>query len=79
MRAHSAAEIRERMPAQFRTDDASNDIAGLQSLKAMLSEDGRLTPESAAMVRKVLSVSLEKVRSADIDLSKTYTNEFVGR
>jgi hypothetical protein len=45
----------------------------------MLSEDGRLTPESAAIVKKVLSVSLEKVRSANIDLSKTYTNEFVDR
>jgi NitT/TauT family transport system substrate-binding protein len=79
MRAHTAEEIRARMPAQFRTEDASTDNEGLQSLKAMLSEDGRLTPESAAMVKKVLSVSLEKVRSADIDLAKTYTNEFVGR
>lgn len=79
MRSHSSEEIREQMPQQFRTGDAATDIAGLHSLKAMLSEDGRLTPESAAMVRKVLSVSLETVRSANIDLSKTYTNEFLSR
>jgi NitT/TauT family transport system substrate-binding protein len=79
MRSHTPEEIRARMPAQFRTDDAAADLEGLQSLKAMLSEDGRLTPESAAIVKKVLSVSLEKVRSANIDLSKTYTNEFVDR
>jgi NitT/TauT family transport system substrate-binding protein len=79
MRSHTPEEIRTRMPAQFRTDDAAADLEGLQSLKAMLSEDGRLTPESAAVVRKVLSVSLEKVRSANIDLAKTYTNEFVDR
>jgi NitT/TauT family transport system substrate-binding protein len=79
MRSHSPEEIRERMPKEFRTEDAATDIEGLQSLKAMLSEDGRLTPESAAIVKKVLSVSLEKVRSANIDLSKTYTNEFLGQ
>ncbi len=79
MRSHTSEEIRARMPAQFRTDDAAADLQGLQSLKAMLSADGRITPESAAMVQKVLSVSLEKVRSANIDLSKTYTNEFLGQ
>jgi NitT/TauT family transport system substrate-binding protein len=79
MRSHTPEEIRARMPAQFRTDDAAADLEGLQSLKAMLSEDGRLTPESAAIVKKVLSVSLEKVRSANIDLAKTYTNEFLSR
>jgi hypothetical protein len=36
-----------------------------------------MTPESAAAVRKVLSVSLEDVRTANIDLDKTYTNEFL--
>jgi NitT/TauT family transport system substrate-binding protein len=79
MRFHSSEEIRERMPKEFRTEDTATDIEGLRSLKAMLSEDGRLTPESAAIVRKVLGVSLEKVRSANIDLSKTYTNEFLGQ
>jgi sulfonate transport system substrate-binding protein len=79
MRSHTREAIRERMPAQFRTDDAAADLEGLQSLKAMLSEDGRLTPESAAIVKKVLSVSLEKVRTANIDLAKTYTNEFLSR
>jgi sulfonate transport system substrate-binding protein len=77
MRSHSAEEVRERMPAHFRTEEASNDIAGLRAMQAMLSPDGRLTPEATAMVLKVLSVSLENVRGASIDLAKTYTNEFV--
>jgi NitT/TauT family transport system substrate-binding protein len=79
MRSHSPDEIRGRMPAQFRTEDAASDLEGLQSLKAMLSPDGRLSPESAEIVRKVLSVSLEKVRLANIDLTKTYSNEFVSK
>jgi NitT/TauT family transport system substrate-binding protein len=79
MRSHSPEEIRAKMPESFRTQDAAADIEGLQSLKAMLSEDGRFTPESAEAVKRVLSVSLEKVRSANIDLAKTYTNEFLSR
>lgn len=77
MRSHSPEEIRERIPAPFRTEDAAADVDGLRATQAMLSPDGRLTPEAAAMVRKVLSVSLESVRGATIDLDKTYTNEFV--
>jgi NitT/TauT family transport system substrate-binding protein len=77
MRTHSPEEIRDRMPAQFRTEDAAADAAGLLATQAMLSPDGRLTPESAAIVRKVLNVSIESVRNATIDLEKTYTNEFV--
>jgi NitT/TauT family transport system substrate-binding protein len=79
MRSHSPEEIRAKMPPAFRTEDASTDLDGLQSLKAMLSEDGRMTAESAEAVRKALAGSLESVRSANIDLARTYTNEFLSR
>ncbi len=77
MRTKRPEEIREKMPAAFRSEDAATDIQSLRFMQAMLSPDGRLTPESAAAVQKVLSVSLPEVRSAD--LSKTYTNEFVAK
>ena len=77
MRAHSPEEIRARQPAQFHTEDAASDLDALRAMQAMLSPDGRMTPESTAMVRKVLDVSLESVRAASIDLTRTYTNEFV--
>jgi NitT/TauT family transport system substrate-binding protein len=77
MRSKTPQEIRAKMPAAFRTDDEAADLEGLQSLKAMLSEDGKLSPESAAIVKQVLGVSLEKVRNAPIDVSKTFTNEFL--
>jgi len=78
MRTHSPEEIRNRMPPEFRTEDADADLEGLRTAQAGLSADGRVTPESAAAVRKVLGVSLESVRTATIDLDKTYTNEFLG-
>jgi NitT/TauT family transport system substrate-binding protein len=77
MRTHPADQIRQRMPPQFRTENAETDLEGLTSMQAMLSKDGKLTPESAETVRKVLSVSLSDVRTARIDLEKTYTNEFI--
>ena len=67
------------MPPEFRTDDEDVDVEGLRAVQAMLSPDGKLTPESAAAVRKVLNISLDSVRTASIDLGKTYTNEFVAR
>jgi NitT/TauT family transport system substrate-binding protein len=78
MRTHSAEEIRNRMPPQFRTEDEPTDVEAMRIAQAMLSTDGRLTPESTEAVRRVLSLSLDQVRDAHIDLAKTYTNEFVG-
>ena len=77
MRAHSPEEIRARMPASFRTDDPATDHDGLRSLQNMLSPDGRITPESAAAVHQVLSVSLEGVRAKAIDVRATYTDQFL--
>ncbi len=79
MRSKTPQEIRAKMPAAFRTEDEAADLEGLRSLQAMLSEDGKLSPESAAIVKQVLGVSLEKVRNAPIDVSKTFTNEFVNQ
>jgi len=77
MRTHSPAEIRDKTPAQFRNADQEADLAGLRFVQTMLSPDGRLTPESTEAVLKVLSISLDDVRSATIHLDRTYTNEFV--
>jgi NitT/TauT family transport system substrate-binding protein len=76
MRTHSPEEIRQKMPASLRIEDAMVELEGVESLKNMLSEDGTFTPEGPALVEKVLATSMENVRNAKIDLSKTYTNEF---
>ena len=77
MRSHTPEEIREKMPASFRTEDAATDVAVLRTAQAMLSIDGRFTPEAVEAVHQVLSTSLESVRNAKIDLSKTYTNDLI--
>jgi NitT/TauT family transport system substrate-binding protein len=77
MRFHTPEEIRQKMPPSLRIEDAQIELEGVRSLKNMLSEDGLFTPEGASVVQKVLATSMETVRAAKIDLSKTYTNEFL--
>jgi NitT/TauT family transport system substrate-binding protein len=77
MRSHTPEEIREMMPASFRTEDAATDVEVLRTAQAMMSADGRFTAEAVEAVHKVLSTSLPAVRDAKIDLGKTYTNAFV--
>jgi NitT/TauT family transport system substrate-binding protein len=43
----------------------------------MFSPDGVMNADGARAARTVLAASMEKVRGATIDVSKTYTNEFV--
>jgi NitT/TauT family transport system substrate-binding protein len=44
----------------------------------MFSPDGLMDAAGAQAVRTLLAGSMEKVKAAQIDLSKTYTNEFIG-
>ena len=74
MRTHTPADIRNQMARRSSAPPMPPPIwKDCATCKAMLSPDGRMTPESAAAVRKVLSISLEDVRTANIDLGKTYT------
>ena len=75
MRTHTPEEIFEKLPASFRTGDRAGDLAGLRSLQDMLSRDGKMDPAAPAVVRKVLGTSIAAIRTASIDLSKTYSNE----
>jgi NitT/TauT family transport system substrate-binding protein len=77
MRTHTAEEIREKMLASFRTEDVVTDLEVLRTAQAMLSVDGKFTPEAVGAVQKVMSTSLESVRNAKIELGKTYTNEMI--
>jgi NitT/TauT family transport system substrate-binding protein len=74
---HSAQEIADKTPASFRGDDPALYVEAVKNSMAMFSPDGLMAADGAESVRKLLAESIEKVRNAKIDLSKTYTNEFV--
>jgi NitT/TauT family transport system substrate-binding protein len=79
IREHSPEEIRARMPPQRRSPDVEADLEALRATIPMLSAEGTVSAEGAEIVRKVLALSVEKVRITPIDLSQTYTNEFIWR
>lgn len=69
IRQHSAEEILARMPAEFRVGDARAEIEAIKMAKPMYSTDGTISQAGAAAVMRV--------RGANVDLAKTFTNDFV--
>jgi NitT/TauT family transport system substrate-binding protein len=77
MGTHSAEEVRAQMPEATRMPDAEADLQAIRQAQQTLSPDG-VTPDSAPhLMREFLAISSEKVRTANIDFTKVYTNEFV--
>ena len=77
MQTHTPQEIAGKMPKVFRGDDDALYVEALNSSMPMFSPDGVMAADGAEAVRTQLAGSIEKVRAASIDVSKTYTNEFI--
>jgi NitT/TauT family transport system substrate-binding protein len=77
MQTHSPAEIAAKTPSAFRAGDDALYVEALKASMPMFSPDGALSPAGAEVVHRLLADSLDKVRTASIDLSKTFTNEFI--
>lgn len=76
MHSHTPEEIASKTPA-FGGEDQTLYVEALRNSMPMYSLDGVMPPDGAEAVHKLLMQSLDKVRTAKIDLSSTYTNEFV--
>jgi len=77
MQQHSPEQIAGKMPAAYRGEDAAVYVEALRNSMPMFSPDGIMSSEGAEAVKKVLSLSLEKVRKANVDTAQTFTNELV--
>ena len=75
--SHTPEEIADKMPPEMVGKDKSLYVAALKNTLPMYSETGRMDPKGAAAVLAVFSQSSPDVAKANIDLSKTYTNDFV--
>lgn len=75
--SHSAAEIAEKMPKDFYAGDKEGYIKALADGKAMFTPDGVMPAGGPETVLAVLSGFSKNVKGKNIDLSKTYTTEFV--
>ena len=74
---HSAAEIADKMPADFSVGDRAGYIKALSEGKGMFTPDGVMPQGGPETVLAVLSGFSKSVKGKTIDLSKTYTTEFV--
>jgi len=74
---HNAEEIAAKMPADYYAGDQALYIKALADGKAMFTADGRMPESGPPTVLKILSAFNKNVQGKNIDLSKTYTTEFV--
>ncbi|GAA3084752.1 ABC transporter substrate-binding protein [Rhizobium viscosum] len=77
MEDHTAAEIVEKLPPEFISGDKETYVKAIENARAIFSTDGMLSEDDIKTPLAVLQSFNEKVAAAKIDLSKTYTNEFV--
>ena len=75
--SHTPEEIMGKMPPEMVGKDKDQYLAALKNTIPMYSETGRMDPKGTSAVLAVFSQSSPEVAKANIDLSKTYTNEFV--
>ncbi|MGN6524680.1 MAG: ABC transporter substrate-binding protein [Actinomycetes bacterium] len=75
---HSGAEIADHMPADYYSGVGKDKYAkALDAGKGMFTADGVMPDGAPDTVLAVLGKALPDVAKADVDLSKTYTTEFV--
>ena len=75
--SHSVEEIMAEMPEEFVGAEPEIYKAGMEASLETFSTDGVMEKEGPEAVYEVLSLSLDEVENADIDVTNTYTNEFV--
>ncbi len=75
--SHSAEDIAAQMPAAFLVGGRAQYVQALQRDKAMFTPDGRMPDGGPQTVLKVMSLVARGVRGKTIDLSKTFSSEFV--
>jgi NitT/TauT family transport system substrate-binding protein len=73
---HSADEIAAKMPADYQKDKALY-VSALKASLPMYTVDGKMPADGPDTVLKVLSGFNPAIKGKHVDLSKTYTNEFV--
>lgn len=77
IKTHTPEQIADKMPKDYYGNNKEIYVQALRNSMPMYSADGRMPPGGAETVLSVLSAYNPNVKGKKIDLSKTYTNEFV--
>src|SRR5258706_886296 len=76
---HTAAEIADMMPKDYYAGDKALYVAALHGNLGIFTPDGVMTKDGPSTAIAVLSSFNKNVMGKTIDLSKTYTTEFVDK
>ncbi|MFI8993229.1 ABC transporter substrate-binding protein [Streptomyces sp. NPDC053542] len=74
---HSAKEIAAKMPRKYAGDDPAVYEQAIDQAKDAYAKDGLIRPDGAAAVHKVLAAFTPEIAKAEVDVKKTYTNEYL--
>lgn len=74
---HSAEEIADKMPRDFYGNDKALYVTALKASLPMFTTDARMPAGGPETVLKVLATYKPQVKSANINLSRTYTNAYL--
>jgi NitT/TauT family transport system substrate-binding protein len=77
MSTHSASQIAAKMPADYSQGNKALYAQAIKSTLPMFTKDGVMPADGPATVEKVLKAFNPNIKNAKVDLSKTYTTEFV--
>ncbi|MGW0083776.1 ABC transporter substrate-binding protein [Streptomyces sp. NPDC003393] len=77
MSTHSASEIAAKMPADYSQGDKTLYAEAIKSTLPMFTKDGVMPANGPETVEKVLKAFNPNIKNAEVDLSKTFTTEFV--
>lgn len=75
--SHSAEEIADKMPQDYKGSDATLYLAAVKNSIPMFSKTGLMDPKGAKAVHDVFAQFDPAVAQAKVDVTKTYTNAFV--
>jgi NitT/TauT family transport system substrate-binding protein len=75
--SHTPEEIADKMPRDYYGGDKDLYVAAMKASIPMYSKDGKMPEGAPETALKVLSAFNPNIKGKHIDLSKTYTNEFV--
>jgi NitT/TauT family transport system substrate-binding protein len=76
LQAHSPEDVTRAIPQEYKGEDQVVYLRTVRDIRPAFSPDGLMAPDGPANVQRFIGVSDPRART-QIDLSKTYTNEFI--
>lgn len=77
LRTTPSDQVAQRIPSEYRMADNDIYMASIRRMVPALSLDGIMSARLPEQVKTVLSTFDANVRAANIDVSRTFTNEFI--